>query len=48
MNLKKVETGLRTQSAGIPCRLLLRIQAVGLPTSGRLYYRMRYVFGGMV
>ena len=32
----KLETGLRTNSAGIPYAILLRIQAVGFPTSGPL------------
>ena len=31
---KKLETGLRTISAGIPYALLLRIEAIGFPTFG--------------
>ena len=34
LNSKKLETGLRTNSAGIPYTLLLRIQAVGFPIVG--------------
>ena len=33
-NPKKLETGLKTNSAGIPYTLLLRIEAVGFPTFG--------------
>ena len=33
---KKLETGLRTISAGIPYTLLLRIEAMGFPTFGLL------------
>ena len=33
---KKLETGLRTNSAGIPYTLLLRIGVVGFPTFGLL------------
>ena len=33
---KKLETGIRTTSAGIPYTLLLRIQAIGFPTFGLL------------
>ena len=29
---KKLETGLRTTSAGIPFTLLFRIEAIGFPT----------------
>ena len=29
---RKLETGLRTNSAGIPYTLLLRIEAIGFPT----------------
>ena len=35
-NPKKLETGLRTNSAGIPFALLLRIGAIGFPTFGLL------------
>ena len=35
---KKLETGLRTNSAGIPYTLLLRIEAIGFPTFGLLLY----------
>ena len=31
-----LETGLRTNRAGIPYTLLLRVEALGLPTVGRL------------
>ena len=33
---KQLETGLRTLGAGIPYTLLLRIEAIGFPTVGRL------------
>ena len=33
---KKLETGLRTNSAGIPYTLLIRIEAIGFPTFGLL------------
>ena len=33
---KKLETGLRSNSAGIPHTLLFRIEAVGFPTFGLL------------
>ena len=33
---KKLETGLRPNSAGIPFTWLLRIQAIGFPTFGLL------------
>ena len=33
---KKLETGLRTVSAGIPYTFLIRIEAVGFPTLGLL------------
>ena len=36
VNPKKLETGLRTISAGIPYKLLLRIEAIGIPTFGLL------------
>ena len=36
VNPKKLETGLRTNSAGIPYTLLLRIEAIGFPTFGLL------------
>ena len=36
---KKLETGLRPISAGIPYTLLLRIEAIGFPTFGLLLYR---------
>ena len=35
---KKLETGLRPNSAGIPYTLLLRIEAIGFPTVGLLLY----------
>ena len=31
VNPKKLETGLRTSSAGIPYTLLLRVEAIGFP-----------------
>ena len=31
LNPKKLETGLRTNSAGIPHTLLLRIESIGFP-----------------
>ena len=34
----KLETGLRPNSAGIPCTLLFRIEAIGFPTLGLLLY----------
>ena len=34
---KKLETGFRTISAGIPCALLLRIEAIGFPTFWLLF-----------
>ena len=34
----KIETGLRTNSAGIQYTLLLRLEAIGFPTSGLLLY----------
>ena len=33
---QKLETGLRTNGAGIPYTLLLRIEAIGFPTFGPL------------
>ena len=36
VNPKKLETGLRPNSAGIPGALLLRIEAIGFPTFGLL------------
>ena len=36
VNPKKLETGLRTISAGIPCVLLFKIEATGFPTFGLL------------
>ena len=36
VNPKMLETGLRTNSAGIPYTLLLRIEAIGFPTFGLL------------
>ena len=36
VNPKKLETGLRPNSAGIPYILLLRIEAIGFPTFGLL------------
>ena len=38
VNPKKLETGLRPNSAGIPNTLLLRIEAIGFPTFGLLLY----------
>ena len=38
VNPKKLETGLRTLSAGIPYTLLLRTVAIGFPTFGLLLY----------
>ena len=38
VNPKKLETGLRTNSAGILYILLLRIEAIGFPTFGLLLY----------
>ena len=38
VNPKKLETGLRTNSAGIPYTLLLRIEAIGFPTFWLLLY----------
>ena len=39
---RKLETGFRTISAGVPHTLLLRIEAIGLPTFGLLLqYRLR-------
>ena len=37
-NPKKLETGLRTSSAGIPYTLRLRIEAIGFPTFGLVLY----------
>ena len=34
VNLRKLETGVRTNRSGVPCTLLLRIEAIGLPTLG--------------
>ena len=36
VNLRKLENGLRPNSAGIPYTLLLRIEAIGFPTFGLL------------
>ena len=36
VNPIKLQTGLRTTSAGIPYTLLLRIEAIGFPTLGLL------------
>ena len=36
VNPRKLETGLRPNSAGIPYTLLLRIEATGFPTFGLL------------
>ena len=36
VNPRKLETGLRPNSAGIPYTLLLRIEAMGFPTFGLL------------
>ena len=38
MNPIKLETELRPNSAGIPYTLLLRIEAIGFPTFGLLFY----------
>ena len=38
VNHKMLETGLRTNSAGIPYTLLLRIEAIGFPTFGLPLY----------
>ena len=38
VNPKKLEAGLRTNSAGIPYTLLLGIEAIGFPTFGLLLY----------
>ena len=38
VNPRKLETGLRPTSAGIPYTLLLRTEAVGFPTFGLLPY----------
>lgn len=38
VNPRKLETRLRTMSAKIPDTLLLRIKAIGFPTSGLLLY----------
>ena len=42
INPKKLETGLRTNSAGIPYTLLLRIEAIGFPTFGLLLYGLGF------
>ena len=34
VNPKKLETGLRTTSAGIPLTLVFRIEAIGFPIFG--------------
>ena len=44
---KKLETGLRTISAGIPYTLLLRIEAIEFPTSGLLLYQSFSSSGGL-
>ena len=38
INLKKLETGVRTNSVGIPYTLLSRIEAIWFPTFGLLPY----------
>ena len=38
VNPKKLETGKRTNSAGVLYTLLLRIEATGFPTFGLLLY----------
>ena len=38
VNTKKLETGLWTNSAGIPYTVLLRIEAMGFPTFGLLLW----------
>ena len=40
INPEKLETGLRTNSAGIPYTLPLRIEAIGFPTFGLLLYTL--------
>ena len=47
VNPKKLETGLRPNSAGIPYTLLLRIGAMGFPTFGRLLYGLRFRAWGL-
>ena len=36
VNPKKLETGLRTSRAGIPCAVFLRVEGIGVPTLGLL------------
>ena len=38
VNPETLETGLRTNSSGIPYTALFRIEAIGFPTLGRLLY----------
>ena len=42
VNLKKLETGLRTMSAGITYTLPFRIEAIGFPTFGLVLYEGRF------
>ena len=42
VNPKKLETGFRPNSAGIPYTLLLRIGAMGFPIFGLLLYIQDY------
>ena len=48
VNPKKLETGLRTISAGIPCTWLFRIEAIGFPTFGLLLYQLPIAFWGFL
>ena len=43
VNPKKLETWLRTNSAGIPYTLLLKIEAIGFPTFGPLPYAFSFI-----
>ena len=40
VNARKLETGLRPNSAGILYTLVLRIEAIGFPNLGLLLYRI--------
>ena len=42
VNPKKLETGIRTISAGIPYTLLFRIEAKRFPTFGPLLYTLNW------
>ena len=46
VNPIKLETGLRSNSAGIPYALLLRIEAIGFPTFRLLLYKLFAGGGG--